>query len=262
MLEDVAIAERKRADAIAQEYRAKGYEVSREVELDFFPNFRADIVARKGGEVTVVEVKTRTSLWQNTVIDELEKTLFSMPGWTFRLNLVDEREKLQAPEGARAYTSADVQRKLEEAENLLKSGFAEASLIVAWAAAEAVIRMLISEYGIETKRVTNSAYIIGLAVSEGVNIARGLRLPDGCDEAQKRSRSRVQRRRHRQGIHCKPAESDSAAFARTNHAADCVAGAAHGNRSASSLRHSRAMGYTTRYYTINRHPKNKGEVPT
>lgn len=168
MPEDVAIAERKRADAIAQEYRAKGYEVSREVELDFFPNFRADIVARKGDEVTVVEVKTRTSLGQNTVIDELEKTIYSKPGWTFRLNLVDEREKLHSPEGARAYTSADVQRKLEEAENLLKSGFAETSLIVAWAAAEAVIRMLIAGYGIEVKRVTNSAYIIGLAVSEGV----------------------------------------------------------------------------------------------
>lgn len=168
MPEDVAIAEKKRADAIAQEYRAKGYEVSREVALDFFPDFRADIVAKKGDEITVVEVKTRTSLWQNPAIDELEKTLHSKPGWTFRLNLVDEREKLHSPEGARPYTSADVHRKIEEAENLLKSGFAETSLIVAWAAAEAVIRMLIARYGIEIKRVTNSAYIIGLAVSEGV----------------------------------------------------------------------------------------------
>ena len=168
MPEDIAIAEKKRADAIAQEYRAKGYEVSREVELDFFPNFRADIVATKGGEATVVEVKTRTSLWQTPAIDELEKTLHSKPGWTFRLNLVDEREKLLAPEGARPYSHADVQQKLEEAENLIKSGFAETSLIVAWAAAEATLRMLIAKYGIEIKRVTNSAYIIGLAVSEGV----------------------------------------------------------------------------------------------
>ena len=35
----------------AQEYRSKGYDVSTGVLLDFFPDFQADLVVRKGDEI-------------------------------------------------------------------------------------------------------------------------------------------------------------------------------------------------------------------
>ena len=61
-MEDIAILERERTNEVARNYEDKGYEVQRDVELDFVPGFRADLLARKGGETLVVEVKTATSL--------------------------------------------------------------------------------------------------------------------------------------------------------------------------------------------------------
>ena len=168
MIEDITIAERQRIDAIAQEYLAKGYEVSRGVPLDFFPSFRADIVARKGDEVKVIEVKAQTSMERNPSTGEMLEILYSKPGWTYQLNLVGERGKLRSPEDARPYISLDIRRHIEESERLLRLGFTEAAFLIAWSASVAVLRTLIEEHGITVKRVTNSAYIVDLAVIEGV----------------------------------------------------------------------------------------------
>ena len=46
----------------AEEYRSKGYEVLRDAALDFLPGYRADLLVKKGDEVKVIEVKTRSSL--------------------------------------------------------------------------------------------------------------------------------------------------------------------------------------------------------
>ena len=167
-MEDIIIAERRRADAIAQEYINKGYEVSREVPLDFFHGFRADIVVRKGDEVKVVEVKSRTSLARHPEITELANLLLSKPGWTYELNLVGERERLASPETARPLARADIPGRIEEAERQVGLGFPDAALLIAWSTAEAAVRILIEEDGISIKRITNPAYTIGLAVSEGV----------------------------------------------------------------------------------------------
>ncbi|MDE2736598.1 MAG: hypothetical protein OXI72_19530 [Gemmatimonadota bacterium] len=47
----------------AQEYRSKGYDVSTEVLLDFFPNFQADLVVRKGDESKVLVTMIWASRW-------------------------------------------------------------------------------------------------------------------------------------------------------------------------------------------------------
>jgi uncharacterized protein YutE (UPF0331/DUF86 family) len=167
-MEDIVISEKKRADAIAQEYMDKGYRVSREVVLDFFPGFRADILVEKGDERKVVEVKSRTSLARDSAIGELARVLHSKPGWTFELSLVSEQERLDAPEGRRPFDSEDVQHRIIEADRLLEAGFNEAAYLIAWSALEAMIRILIEGEGISISRVTSQTYILDLAVSECV----------------------------------------------------------------------------------------------
>ena len=167
-MEDIVISEKKRADSIAQEYMDKGYKVSREVALDFFPRFLVDILVEKGDERKVIEVKSRTSLVRDSVIGELAKVLHSKPGWTFELNLVSEQEKLDAPEGRRPFDSEDVQHRIREADRLLESGFNEAAFLIAWSALEATIRILIEGEGISINRVTSQTYILDLAVGECV----------------------------------------------------------------------------------------------
>ena len=50
MIEDISRIEERQTNAVAQEYIGKGYEVDRDVLLDFFPDFRADLVAKKADE--------------------------------------------------------------------------------------------------------------------------------------------------------------------------------------------------------------------
>ena len=167
-MEDIITLEKRRADAIAEDYLNKGYEVSREVTLDFFPGFRVDMVARKGDEVKVIEVKTRTSYAKEPAIGELADILRSKPGWSFILNLVGEPELLYSPEDVRLVERSDIFRRIEDAERLLGMGFSEAALMLAWSACEAVLRILIDEEDVSANRITNSTYTLASAVSEGV----------------------------------------------------------------------------------------------
>ena len=168
-MEDIIALEKRRADAIAKEYQNKGYEVSREVVLDFFPGFRVDMVAKKGDESKVIEVKTRTSYAREPAIRKLADTLRSKPGWSFVLNLMGEPEVIYPPDDARPFEREDVLGRIENAERLLELGFSEGAFLLAWSAAEATVRLLIEAEGICTiKRMTNSGYTLGTAVTEGV----------------------------------------------------------------------------------------------
>ena len=167
-MEDIVITEKKRADIIAREYQDKGYTVTRDVPLDFFPGFQADILVEKDDERKVVEVKSRTSLARNSAIGKLAEVLHSKPGWTFELNLVGEEERLDAPEGRRAFDREGVLRRVSEAERILDAGFSEAAFLIAWSASEAAIRILIEAEGISVNRVTVQTYLLDLAVSECV----------------------------------------------------------------------------------------------
>ena len=46
----------------AEKYRRQGYEVTLDAPLDFLPGCRADLLASKADEVTVIEIKSRSSL--------------------------------------------------------------------------------------------------------------------------------------------------------------------------------------------------------
>ena len=167
MIEDITIAEKQQIDVVAQEYMDKGYKVTRDVVLDFLPNFRVDLVVEKGDKTTVVEVKTATSLARDPNRDELSRLVASMPGWNLELILVPEPERLGSHEGARPFNRADIVDRLAKAEQALDAGLPEAATLSAWSASEATVRLLLRQEGIAINRITNSAYTVGRAVSEG-----------------------------------------------------------------------------------------------
>ena len=96
----------------AEEYRSKGYEVLQETPLDFLPDFRADLVVRKGGETKGIEIKRRSSLAADPRVRELAQILDSKPGWSFQLILVGEPEMLDSPEEAHSFDRDDILRRL------------------------------------------------------------------------------------------------------------------------------------------------------
>ena len=168
MVGDATNTEYLLAHKTAEEYRSKGYEVSREALLDFLPGFRADLVARKGGEVRVIEVKSRTSLAANPRIGELARVIDSRPGWSFELLLVGEPEKVGSPEGAQSFDRGSILQRIEEAEKALGSGLPEAAFLLAWSACEAATRQLLAAQGISGTDITTPGYVLDQAVFQGV----------------------------------------------------------------------------------------------
>ena len=167
-MESATISEKLLADITAEEYRNKGYEVSREAQLDFLPGFRTDLVVRKGDEVKVIEVKSRASLAANREIRELARVIHSKPGWSFELLMVGEPEKLDSPEGAQSFEDENILRRIEEAEKALESGLSEAAFLLAWSACEAAIRELLTLQGIANSDITKPGYVLDQSLFHGI----------------------------------------------------------------------------------------------
>lgn len=163
--------ERQRARVLAEEYRHRGYEVieepSQEQLPEFLSGYHPDLLIRKGDKAIVVEVKSRTSLAKEPQVRELARLLRTKPHWNFELVVVGEEEQLRAPEGAHPFAREDIFRSIEAAERLLELGFAEASLLLAWSAVEATVRLLTEEENIVLDRLT-PLYILKQAVMNGV----------------------------------------------------------------------------------------------
>jgi hypothetical protein len=168
MVRDATASEYLLTQKTAEEYRSRGYEVLLEAPLDFLPNFRADLLVRKGDEVKVIEVKSRLSLAADPKITELARIIDSMPGWSFELLLVGEPERVDPPEGARSFESESIIRRIEEAQKSLEANLPEAAFLLAWSAAEAAIRELLTAEGVSNTSITSPGYVLDQGIFHGV----------------------------------------------------------------------------------------------
>ena len=164
---DTAQTEARYTRLIELEYIEQGYAVDRDVHLDFIPDFRADMIARKGDETKILEIKTAASLASNPVYIDIRKAIESRPGWKYGIVLVPEPEKLKTHKEARPLAFEDVMQRVGEAERVLDAGFSESAAVIAWSACEGLLRILLEEENIRVNNITSSEYLIGKAVSEG-----------------------------------------------------------------------------------------------
>lgn len=164
-------SERYWVEKTAKEYRERGFDVSTEARLDFLPQFRADIVACKGDDKRVVEVKRRTTLRTDALLTQLARAVESQPGWSLDLVLIPEPLQLAAPDGSRPLEADLAMYRLTAAEDLLDAGFLESSLLAAWSACEALVRRQLQlDTGIDDE-VLPTSQLVDSATMHGV-IAR------------------------------------------------------------------------------------------
>ena len=152
----------------AEEYRSKGYEVHREAPLEFLPGYSVDLLAIKDNEVTVIEVKTRSSLAANPKIAELARIIEGKPGWNFELLLVAEPEKVPSPEVVRSFDKSDIAKRISEAQKALEAGWVEVSFFLAWSASEAVIRELLTKGEASGNSITSTGFVLDQGIYQGV----------------------------------------------------------------------------------------------
>ena len=167
-MENATPLEKQLARNTADEYRAKGYDVSFDAPLDFLPGRSADLLARKDDEVRVIAVRTRASLAVSPEIDELARMIDSKPGWSFGLLLVAEPERLDSPEGAQSFERERILERIEEAEAVLKEGHAESAFLLAWSACEAAVRLLMADEGVSSEGITTASHTFAQATYLGL----------------------------------------------------------------------------------------------
>lgn len=153
---------RKRLEAIANDYRTKGYEVIIGPRDDQLPRslkgLVPDLLVRRGGEARVVEVKSRWARRDTPSLQVLAEAVEAEPGWALDVVLLED--------DAEPWSMAEARRRLDEATRLLSEHRPEAALLLGWAALEAAIRLYARKERIGLER-DDPAYLIKRLAHEG-----------------------------------------------------------------------------------------------
>ena len=171
---------------VAREYRQKGYSVTIAPSPVDLPRelaaYQPDLVARRPGDSVVVEVKTRRTVRDEPNLRTLAKVIETLPGWRLEFVLTNPRQKPVAPLGAEPPSPSVLVERLDGAEKLARTKRTEAALLLAWSAAEGVLRTVAAKEGLPAEtwtpeHVLKELYSLGL-MSKTTHAAFRERLKD------------------------------------------------------------------------------------
>jgi len=159
------------ARQVAEDYRSKGYEVTLQPGSDQLPpslsDYQPDLVARKGDEVVVVEIKSRPTSRREPSLESLAKAVRALPGWRLELVLAEPDIAFPLPGRTLPWTTQEAGKALDAAQQLLESGHAEAALLMAWAGTEATLRLVAEREGVKVEW-HEANFLLNRLTTEGV----------------------------------------------------------------------------------------------
>jgi hypothetical protein len=139
--------------AVAARYRSRGYDVFVRPDPELLPEamreIRPDLLARNATESVLVEVKSQPSLRTSGHLRRIAESIEKMPGWRFELVVVNPKIDTSVPVDGNALSRQQISGRIDEAKELAASGHLQAAFVTAWIAAEAVLRRLASEFGLD-----------------------------------------------------------------------------------------------------------------
>ncbi|MCI0700141.1 MAG: hypothetical protein L0241_03530 [Planctomycetia bacterium] len=148
----------------AERYRADGYEVTANPTPEQLPESlrrsRPALLGKRNGKSVLVEV------WTRGRVNDLPPALLP-PGWSFDVVLLPPPEYPDAPGPGNEATPEFTRLLLDELDNLLPRKASQARFLVAWAAAEAGMRVAAGRSGLAADRLPTKAVAREL-VSAGV----------------------------------------------------------------------------------------------
>lgn len=166
-------SESLRVQKVGQAYRDKGYDVLIEPQGDQLPDFlqafRPDLIAHKGDEHIVVEVRMRGQVSDFPQVNELAKVVRNEADWKFELFLLGPENSFFV-NGARLFTVEEIRSKIVEVALFVENGHLEAAFLMGWSLVEATLRVLAVKEGIEGETATPD-YLLKQMTFEGL-IAR------------------------------------------------------------------------------------------
>lgn len=143
--------ERELEDLVARQLVAEGYDVVVQPGWDDLPpdiaRFQPDLLARKDDRIVVVEVKSRQPDGSaRSRVEALAEAVRSHPDLHFKLVIGPPDE---APVG---WSREETAQRIAQARSLVRDGYAEAALLLAWSACEAAARMLAHHEELDVQR--------------------------------------------------------------------------------------------------------------
>jgi hypothetical protein len=166
-----AASQAELARQIADDYRAKGYEVTLQPPPDLLPPdlaaYAPDVLARKGDEAVVIEIRSRPTSRGQPPLEGLARAVRALPGWRLELVLAEPDIAFPLPESTLPWSEREAAGALDEAEALLEAGHAEAALLIAWAGTEATLRLVAEREGVAAER-NEANFLLERLTTEGV----------------------------------------------------------------------------------------------
>ncbi len=174
MKHDFTELERRRLLELAREYRKRGYDVITEPTKEQLPDFLAtlqpDMIARNEQENVVFEVKSQQTLSASPELKDIAQAVQGKKGWRFELVVTNPRDKADIkPNGNILLSRAEAFDRLQEARDLSEQEHGEAAFLVAWSATEAVLRKLVTTFGISSVRDNSELIVKNLFVQGFLN---------------------------------------------------------------------------------------------
>jgi hypothetical protein len=165
--------EREKLVKLAEEYRREGYEVvfhpNSEDMPSFLKHYRPDMIARRGDEAVVVEVKSRSLLnsLPSEYLSSLAKAIEQHQGW--RLDLVMDNSEdafLYPSKSEGSLQQQEIESRLPIAKQMISQNL-DSAVLYAWALVEATLRLLAEKEEISLKRA-DPLYLVTYLTHEGV----------------------------------------------------------------------------------------------
>jgi hypothetical protein len=162
--------ERSELERVAEDLRAKGYQVVIEPAAseipDFVREFRPDILARGEKESLIVEVKQPLSTSERERIRAIARRVGGHPGWRFLL-VAPERRGVSTGQEARPIEKQQVRDWLQEVRELLRTGHSRSAFVIAWSGLEAAMRVAARAHALPSERA-DSWMLMRDLVSNGI----------------------------------------------------------------------------------------------
>lgn len=160
--------ETRRLQQLRRDLERDGYEVvvhPRDVQLpDELAGFQVDLLATRGDETIIVEVKTSSMIAGDRQLASLSSAIERLAGYEFRLEVLGPDP--DRPDPADPTTLTD---RLSSAADLASAGQLEAALLLAWAAFEGALRRQDEDDhpSIEHRRPPTVSALIRELISDG-----------------------------------------------------------------------------------------------
>jgi len=153
---------------IARQYSTEGYEVVVSPSPSQLPeslrDFSIDLLAKRGDETVVVQVKKPTSRKPERQLQILAEAVNKIPNYSFDFIAVAQPAK---PGRTEWLLGEELRKRMNEAIQLSHMGFPEASTLLLWSATEGALRLLSAHQHVAT-RAESPSLIIKNLYSQGI----------------------------------------------------------------------------------------------